>query len=522
MTDRNTLAAAGGHSVGAGRYVLSGILGRGGMASVHRAHDTVLERPVAVKILRADLGTDPALRERFRREAQAVAKLNHTNIVSVFDSGEDVVRGAVVPYIVMEYVEGQPLSALIAGEAGRCTAVPVPKALMITKDVLAALKASHEVGLVHRDIKPSNVMMTTRGVVKVMDFGIARTIQSQVAAVTQTGLVVGTPQYLSPEQALGRPVDARADLYSVGCLLFELLTGRTPFEGESALEVVYAHVEQTPHPPSAWNPLVPPVVDELVARALQKKSADRFQTADEMLAAILQASRPRHEDRWPTQPSSPQFPTGSAGSLASAQAAQSLASVPAVHLPPHSVMPPFGAPAASGPAAAPLSWGPSNGTRRFDQTRHQQHRGNGGKTWRRALLWTACVFAVAGTGTLAVLLPAGGEEESDRTNSSRTRTPAASSSNPRPTVVGDPSLKMNPSDCNDSFWPDGRVTVPYFRLNHIDSVQACARTGGWRLILKEQNEVLWGKGIVVRQEPFATQVDPADKVVTVWVSTGHG
>jgi serine/threonine protein kinase len=253
-------------TAGGGRYLLRDLLGRGGMASVYLAWDTVLERPVAIKTMRSEMSREDAFRERFKREAQSVAKLTHTNIVSVFDTGEDVVDGDPVPYIVMEYVQGRPLRDLLEEDKARFGAMPAERALAITADVLAALDISHEMGLVHRDIKPGNVMITKRGVVKVMDFGIARAMQSGVTAMTQTGMVVGTPQYLSPEQALGRAVDARADLYSVGVMLFELLTGRLPFDAESALAVAYAHVQEEPPAPSSINASVPPAIDAMVAR----------------------------------------------------------------------------------------------------------------------------------------------------------------------------------------------------------------------------------------------------------------
>jgi eukaryotic-like serine/threonine-protein kinase len=271
-----------GRSVGGGRYVLRDLLGQGGMASVHLAHDTVLDRPVAVKTLHTNLGNEQSFRERFRREAQSVAKLNHTNIVSVFDSGEDTIDGRLVPYIVMEYIEGRPLGDVLAADVAQHGAMPTDKALKITGDVLAALAVSHEMGLVHRDIKPGNVMITKRGVVKVMDFGIARAMQSGVTSMTQTGMVVGTPQYLSPEQALGRGVDERSDLYSVGCMLFELLTGRLPFDADSPLAMAYQHVQETPPAPSVFNRALGPAVDALVARALRKNPTERFPTADAM------------------------------------------------------------------------------------------------------------------------------------------------------------------------------------------------------------------------------------------------
>lgn len=189
-----------GGAVAGGRYQLRDLLGEGGMASVYLAYDSALDRQVAIKTLHTELGREQSFRERFRREAQAVAKLQHTNIVSVFDTGEDELGGALMPYIVMEYVEGQPLGSVLAADIRTHGAMPADKALKVTADVLAALETSHEMGLVHRDIKPGNVMMTKRGIVKVMDFGIARAMQSGVTSMTQTGMVVGTPQYLSPSR----------------------------------------------------------------------------------------------------------------------------------------------------------------------------------------------------------------------------------------------------------------------------------------------------------------------------------
>ncbi|WP_265565592.1 protein kinase domain-containing protein [Streptomyces hygroscopicus] len=280
-------SGAGLRTVGHGRYVLRQQLGQGGMASVHLAHDSVLERPVAVKTLHTDLGREASVRERFRREAQAVARLSHTNIVAVYDSGEDVGPDAgTVPYIVMEYVEGATLSSMLREEIDKHGAMPSDRALRITADVLSALAASHEQGLVHRDIKPGNVMVTPRGVVKVMDFGIARALQSGVTSMTQTGMVVGTPQYLSPEQALGKSIDARADLYSVGCMLFELLTGRPPFDGDTAFSLAYKHVQEKPPAPSSVNRAISPAVDALVAQALSKDPAHRFPTAEVMRGEV--------------------------------------------------------------------------------------------------------------------------------------------------------------------------------------------------------------------------------------------
>ncbi|MFJ1794995.1 protein kinase [Kitasatospora griseola] len=272
-----------GHSLGHGRYVLQRLLGQGGMAAVHLAYDTVLDRQVAVKTLHTELGREASFKERFRREAQAVARLQHTNIVSVFDSGEDVGSdGTATPYIVMEFVEGRSLKDVLDEQVTTRGAMPTEQALKITAAVLSALEASHDQGLVHRDIKPANVMVSTKGVVKVMDFGIARALQSGVTSMTQTGMVVGTPQYLSPEQALGKSVDARSDLYSVGCMLFELLSGQLPFDGDSAFSIAYKHVQETPPAPSTLNGAVTPAVDALVAQALRKDPAHRFPTAEAM------------------------------------------------------------------------------------------------------------------------------------------------------------------------------------------------------------------------------------------------
>lgn len=282
-----------GGSVAGGRYQLRDLLGEGGMASVYLAYDSALDRQVAIKTLHTELGREQSFRERFRREAQAVAKLQHTNIVSVFDTGEDELGGALMPYIVMEYVEGQPLGSVLQADITNYGAMPADKALKVTADVLAALDTSHEMGLVHRDIKPGNVMVTKRGIVKVMDFGIARAMQSGVTSMTQTGMVVGTPQYLSPEQALGRGVDARSDLYSVGIMLYQLLTGRIPFDADSALAIAYAHVQEEPGAPSAVNRSLTPAMDALVARALKKNPNERFPSAAAMqdeITRVLGAS----------------------------------------------------------------------------------------------------------------------------------------------------------------------------------------------------------------------------------------
>ncbi|MFD9321786.1 Stk1 family PASTA domain-containing Ser/Thr kinase [Streptomyces sp. NPDC060053] len=261
-----------------GRYELGHVLGRGGMAEVYLAHDTRLGRTVAVKTLRADLARDPSFQARFRREAQSAASLNHPAIVAVYDTGEDYIDGVSIPYIVMEYVDGSTLRELL--HSGR-KLLP-ERTLEMTIGILQALEYSHRAGIVHRDIKPANVMLTRNGQVKVMDFGIARAMGDSGMTMTQTSAVIGTAQYLSPEQAKGEQVDARSDLYSSGCLLYELLTVRPPFVGDSPVAVAYQHVREEPQPPSVFDPEITPEMDAIVLKALVKDPNYRYQSADEM------------------------------------------------------------------------------------------------------------------------------------------------------------------------------------------------------------------------------------------------
>ncbi|MFI8850586.1 Stk1 family PASTA domain-containing Ser/Thr kinase [Streptomyces sp. NPDC053499] len=272
-----------------GRYELGSVLGRGGMAEVYLAQDTRLGRTVAVKTLRVDLARDPSFQARFRREAQSAASLNHPAIVAVYDTGEDLVydgstggSGVSIPYIVMEYVDGSTLRELL--HSGR-KLLP-ERAMEMCVGILQALEYSHRNGIVHRDIKPANVMLTRTGQVKVMDFGIARAMGDSGMTMTQTAAVIGTAQYLSPEQAKGETVDSRSDLYSTGCLLYELLTVRPPFVGDSPVAVAYQHVREEPQPPSAFDPEISPTMDAIVMKALVKDPDYRYQSADEMRADI--------------------------------------------------------------------------------------------------------------------------------------------------------------------------------------------------------------------------------------------
>jgi len=275
--------SSGGARVG-GRYEIGELLGRGGMAEVRQGTDIRLGRTVAIKRLRTDLATDPTFQARFRREAQAAAGLNHPNIVSVYDTGEEMAPDAthVQPYIVMEYVAGRTLRDVL--NDGR-KLLP-ERALEITNGVLDALDYSHRAGIIHRDIKPANVMLTPSGAVKVMDFGIARAIADGTSTMTQTSAVVGTAQYLSPEQARGETVDSRSDVYSTGCLLYELLTGRPPFVGDSPFSVAYQHVREQADPPRVHNPDLPAELDAIVMKSLAKKVDERYQSAAEMRTDI--------------------------------------------------------------------------------------------------------------------------------------------------------------------------------------------------------------------------------------------
>ena len=267
------------------RYELDGVVGRGGMAEVYRAHDIRLDRVVAIKTLRIDLARDHTFQARFRREAQSAASLNHPSIVAVYDTGEDMTNGIPVPYIVMEYVDGRTVRDLLQSDH---RLLP-ERSLEIIDGVLGALDYSHQSGIVHRDIKPGNVMVTRNGDIKVMDFGIARAMSDNQATMTQTAQVIGTAQYLSPEQARGERVDARSDLYSTGCLMYELLTGRPPFTGDSPVAIAYQHVRENPVPPSVVDPDIPSWADAIVLKAMAKDPNDRYQSAAEMRMDVQRA-----------------------------------------------------------------------------------------------------------------------------------------------------------------------------------------------------------------------------------------
>ncbi|MDO3683808.1 Stk1 family PASTA domain-containing Ser/Thr kinase [Micromonospora sp. C28ISP2-4] len=292
-----------------GRYQVGELLGYGGMAEVHRGRDLRLGRDVAIKMLRADLARDATFQMRFRREAQNAASLNHPAIVAVYDTGEETApTGETLPFIVMEFVNGRTLKEVL-GVEGR---LQPRRALEICADMCAALEFSHRHGIIHRDIKPGNVMLTQTGQVKVMDFGIARALASGATTMTQTSAVIGTAQYLSPEQARGEAVDARSDVYAAGCVLFELLCGHPPFVGDSPVSVAYQHVREQPPTPSTINPDVNPAVDAIVLKALSKNPLNRYQSAGEMRADLLRAAAGRPVLATPVMPADETMPMGAA------------------------------------------------------------------------------------------------------------------------------------------------------------------------------------------------------------------
>jgi tRNA A-37 threonylcarbamoyl transferase component Bud32 len=265
-----------------GRYRVMELLGQGGMARIYRGHDNQLDRDVAIKILRPEYGRDPDFGSRFRHEAQAAASLNHPNIVSVYDYGQD----AAGPFIVMELVDGEDLASILK----RSGALPPRQAARVTAEAARALHAAHQRGIVHRDVKPGNIMIDRDGRVKVADFGIARAANA-LQGLTMPGTVLGTATYLSPEQAQGTAVDHRTDVYSLGMVLYEMLAGRSPFTGDTPVAIAYQAVRDTPPVPSTHNARVPPALDAVVMKAMAKSPAARQQSADELRAELLAVDR---------------------------------------------------------------------------------------------------------------------------------------------------------------------------------------------------------------------------------------
>ncbi|MFK0289022.1 protein kinase [Streptomyces sp. NPDC090442] len=540
----------GGRSVGGGRYQLRDLLGAGGMASVHLAYDSVLDREVAIKTLHTELGREQAFRERFRREAQSVAKLTHTNIVSVFDSGEDELDGGMVPYIIMEYVSGQPLRSALDADIAQHGAMPTDKALKVTADVLAALEASHEMGLVHRDIKPGNVMMTKRNVVKVMDFGIARAMQSGVTSMTQTGMVVGTPQYLSPEQALGRGVDARSDLYSVGIMLFELLTGQLPFDADSPLAIAYAHVQEEPPVPSSINRSLPPAVDALVARALKKNPNDRFPTAEAMRDECLRIAGSGQSGATPLIISEGPRARTSGASVSSA-VFPTASGNPQTPVPPHVQQPYQPTQPAFGPSTPPPvnnayptpAPGPAPTPAPFANAGFQAPPppfpgppappvANGMPPARPRKNNSPVIIVAAVVGVIVVTaiavgigLSAGSDGGSGGTDNP---TPGYSYSSPMSSVrPEDKTATVQTSECTNptpSYSEKGKVLFPNFKFKNLESVKQCIEAAGWKYkVVREENDGIWGKNTVTDQTPAAVSWwNPrSNDTIRLTISTGR-
>ncbi|WP_128976346.1 protein kinase domain-containing protein [Streptomyces roseicoloratus] len=530
-----------GGSVAGGRYQLRDLLGEGGMASVYLAYDSALDRQVAIKTLHTELGREQSFRERFRREAQAVAKLSHTNIVSVFDTGEDNLDGSLMPYIVMEYVEGQPLGSVLAADVRQYGAMPADKALQVTADVLAALDTSHEMGLVHRDIKPGNVMMTKRGVVKVMDFGIARAMQSGVTSMTQTGMVVGTPQYLSPEQALGRGVDARSDLYSVGIMLFQLLTGRLPFDADSPLAIAYAHVQEEPPAPSSVNRSVTPAMDALVARALKKNPNERFPSAAAMRDECLRVLSAG-------QTGAPAIVAG--GPVNSGSGVGSAVFPPVGQTPPPSThgiqtpyppsmphtpqpgpygpptpapAPSYGYPQAPTPAPAPAYQTPAPAPGPYTVQSHVGPAGgNGGIGRNKIVLGAIALVVVAGVITGISLF----NRKTDDNAGGGGADPSQSASTAPGFKGPDFTKTIDPKKCSEpreSSSDPEKFEVPDLTYKNIKSVKACLQAAGWKLKAETSiDEATYGQGTVITQYPPAGQdITDEDAEFTLQVSTGN-
>ncbi|WP_190198019.1 protein kinase domain-containing protein [Streptomyces djakartensis] len=533
-----------GRALAGNRYQLRDLLGQGGMASVHLAYDSVLDRQVAIKTLHTDLGREQAFRERFRREAQAVAKLTHTNIVAVFDTGEDSVDGVPVPYIVMEYVEGSPLGSVLDEDVRQQGAMPADKALRITADVLAALEISHEMGLVHRDIKPGNVMMTKRGVVKVMDFGIARAMQSGVTSMTQTGMVVGTPQYLSPEQALGRGVDARSDLYSVGIMLFQLVTGRLPFEADSPLAIAYAHVQEEPPAASSVNRALPPAVDALIARALKKNPNERFPSAEAMREECLRVAASFHATPPSIVPGA-RTPSGAGVASAVFPSVDQAAPPPAGQvLTPYQPAPqpnPYG-PAAPAPAygypqqggyptPSPAAYAPQTGPSTpppYTLTPQGAPAPSGsGKGGKGLAIGSVVVSVVVVGGLITALLVTGGGGEDDQGGGGSGPGPTASAAAEKPGYRGpDTSRVIETDECTEpreSYSDPEKIRIPDFRFKDITSVKACLEAAGWESKIIDLDENTYGEGTVIQQSPSkSADVDPEDMPeIELSVSTGN-
>jgi serine/threonine-protein kinase len=479
-----------------GRYELDGIVGRGGMAEVYRARDIRLDRIVAVKTLREDLARDQTFQARFRREAQSAASLNHPSIVAVYDTGEDDTDGSHIPYIVMEYVDGRTLRDLLREDR---RLLP-ERALEITDGVLRALDYSHRNGIVHRDIKPGNVMLTRDGKVKVMDFGIARAVSDAQATMTQTAQVIGTAQYLSPEQARGERVDARSDLYSTGCLLYELLTGRPPFLGDSPVAIAYQHVRENPVPPSRVDPEVPQWADAIVLRAMEKDPRDRYQSAAEMRADIQRALQG--------------VPVAAPRTAAYGTATQRV-----------------GATAMATGAMAGYQYGRDDDGYPPEPTERR---------WLPIVLWIAGILVVLGVvgGVLYAILGGGSSGHAVPQVNGQTLTQAEkaitaaglkSTVQKQPSATVPKNIVISTSPPNGNVVPAGSqvilvvstgpkmVSVPNVKHDPVSQAQSTLTTAGFQVNVQTDNNSTGTPGTVVKQDPTAGTKAKFGSTVTIFV-----
>lgn len=373
-------------SLAGGRYTVGELIGHGGMAQVHIGTDTRLGRTVAIKIMRSDLAEDSIFLTRFRREARAVAQLNNPNIVSIYDSGEEQLEDAAgntvqVPYIVMEYIKGQTLRDIIQVNGS----LSPQDAEQVMIGVLNALDYSHRMGIIHRDIKPGNIMISDQGTVKVMDFGIARAMDDSSATMTQNQGVVGTAQYLSPEQARGEQVGAKSDLYSAGCVLYEMLTGKPPFTGDSAVAIAYQHVSETATPISTLIPGIDKRWDSIVAKAMAKDTENRYADA----AAFRQDIVTLAHGGMPIAANA--HPLTDLSKTSQAQDVPQTAAMPQASVEQTSTLSTGSLPAAYGPAAADSASGAAAGT----STRALARKEEQDKKKRRNIIIISVILGIA-------------------------------------------------------------------------------------------------------------------------------
>lgn len=526
------------------RYEIGRLLGRGGMAEVYLARDTRLHRTVALKVLRSDLARDPHFQERFRREAQSAAGLNHPTIVGVYDTGEDhrtepAGEEVTIPYIVMEYVEGDTLRTFISAE----NPMSEQRASAIMTGVLSALEYSHKAGIVHRDIKPGNIMITKNNEVKVMDFGIARAVSESTAAMTQTQAVMGTAQYLSPEQARGQQVDARSDVYSAAVVLYELLTGRPPFTGDSPVSIAYQHVRETPVAPSTYNPNINKYMDTVVLHGLAKDRELRYQSAADFAKDISDAAAGR-------EPRILGAMAAGAAGAASAEAATQVLS-PSEFEESRSfqdqetqVIPAHTAPLASSATPSPGAASPAPQSERtaIDEVAPEEEKKHHVGAWIAALLLLLLIVAAAAWWFIAqqnrepeqVSVPSVvGMAESDakQTLTDAGLTPQFSE---QASTEVDEGLVMSTDPEADaqvakgstvnvvvSSGPDAANVPKLEGLTKEEAKKALEDAGFSMTVAGTEDSADFDKDVVLRSEPGEGASAPQGSTVNVWVSSGE-